>query len=342
MTHKIPLSMCTSGGCGAKIGPGELEGLLAPLKGAADPRLLVGLDAHDDAAVWALDDARALVSTLDFFPPMVDDPYLFGQIAAANALSDVYAMGGEPLLALNLICFPEAGDKALLVEVMRGGAEKVREAGAVIAGGHSIYDRELKYGLAVTGMVDRAALTRNDTPRVGDRIMLTKALGVGVVLAAHRAGLCSREAYGAAIASMTRLNRDAARSMRGYRVSAATDITGFGLLAHALEMAGGHATLALTPEALPLLPGARGYADEFLLTAAGQRNRNHLSGRCTLDAVPFALQELMLDPQTSGGLLIAVHPEDAPQLLAEIQQGDPAARLIGLVEARGAQAIRFD
>ncbi len=341
MHDKLTLSGCTSGGCGAKIGPGELQKLLAPIKNQINPNLLVGFDAGDDAAVYALGDGRALVSTLDFFPPMVDDPYLFGQIAAANALSDVYAMGADPMMALNLVCFPESGDKALLGEILRGGADKVREAGAVIAGGHSIYDREVKYGLSVTGIVEVSRLTRNDTPRAGDRIILTKALGAGIILAAKRMDMASVESYKKTTASMARLNLDAAHAARRCRVSAATDVTGFGLLAHAAEMAGENATVAICPSALPALPGALDLADQFLLTAAGQRNRNHMADRLDLTGIPFALQELMFDPQTSGGLMIAVHPDDADALLNDLAKTDPAARLIGRVEARGALPIKF-
>lgn len=181
------LSSCTSGGCGAKIGPGELGGILGKLPAFTDANLLVGFDGSDDAAVYRLNDSQSLISTLDFFSPMVEDPRSFGRIAAANAMSDVWAMGGRPVLALNIVCFPERMDIGILGEILAGGAEKIAEAGAALGGGHSIYDKEPKYGLAVTGMVDTANIIRNNTPKPGDKLILTKALGVGIILAAARA-----------------------------------------------------------------------------------------------------------------------------------------------------------
>jgi len=191
MTEKIDslLANCTSGGCGAKIGPGELSSLLGKIPAVRDERLLVGFDCSDDAAVYALDDgAKAIVSTVDFFSPMIDDPFVFGQIAAANALSDIYAMGAAPFLALNLVCFPEKFPKSILGDILAGGADKIAEAGAVLGGGHSIYDKETKYGLAVNGLVEIKNLIRNNTPRIGHSLILTKPLGVGIVMAAQRVG----------------------------------------------------------------------------------------------------------------------------------------------------------
>ncbi|MDR1250369.1 MAG: selenide, water dikinase SelD, partial [Treponema sp.] len=299
------LSNCVSGGCGAKIESGALSLLLAGLPALKDERLLVGYDGADDAAVYRLDGERALICTVDFFPPMIDDPGTFGRIAAANALSDVWAMGGCPVLALNLVCFPEAMDKRVLAEILSAGAEKVAEAGAVLGGGHSIYDREPKYGLAVTGMVETAKLRRNNTPRPGDRLILTKPLGVGIVMAALRAGLAGEGAVARAVASMERLNRSACEAMSPCNVSACTDVTGFGLLIHALEMAGEEAAITLYPDALPVIPEAADYAGEYLLTAAGQRNRRRAEKSVDVGSLPFAVQELIFDPQTSGGLLIA-------------------------------------
>jgi selenide,water dikinase len=331
-----------SGGCGAKIESDGLSRLLAGLPRGRDARLLVGYEGADDAAVYALDGAYSLICTADFFPPMINDPRAFGRIAAANALSDVWAMGGRPLVALNLVCFPEALDKELLAEMLAGGAEKIAEAGAVLGGGHSIYDREPKYGLSVTGMVKTAKVLHNNTPEPGHRVILTKPLGVGIVMAAHRVGLAAEQAVQQAVAAMERLNRYACEAMTECRVSACTDVTGFGLLGHALEMVGDRASMVLYPDALPCIPEALDYAKEYLLTAAGQRNRNRAERTVDVGALPFAVQELLFDPQTSGGLLIALAPDEAEELVRRIHQaGDPCAAVIGEIVPRSGEAIRF-
>ena len=335
------LSDCTSGGCGAKIGPGELAALLGAFAPPGDERLLVGFDCSDDAAVYALDDERAIVSTADFFSPMVDDPFIFGQIAAANALSDVYAMGATPFLALNLACFPEQFPKSALAAIFAGGAEKIAEAGAVLGGGHSIYDKETKYGLAVTGIAERKKIIRNNTPQAGHSLILTKPLGTGIIMAADRVGAASKAAVQKAIDSMRRLNRCAAEKMSGFAVSACTDVTGFGLLCHLLEMCGGVYSAQIWPETLPVFGEAAAYAEDFLLTAAAQRNRNHFSGHGLVDDLPFAAQELMFDPQTSGGLLICADSEQSRDLLESIQQDDPAAAVIGQILPRQGATIMF-
>ncbi len=328
------LSTCASGGCGAKIGPGELAECLARLPRTGDPNLLVGFDTADDAAVYRLSDDAAIVSTVDFFPPMVDDPRLFGRIAAANALSDIYAMGGKPLFALNLVCFPRNADKEALAEILRGGAEKITEAGAVPAGGHSIYDHEAKYGLAVTGLVHPGRILRNRGAAVGDCLILTKPLGVGLVLSAARAGLAATDHCAAAAASMERLNRYAAEKLEGFPVNACTDVTGFGLVVHACEMAGGDRTLVFDFASLPLLPGALAHAAGFLATAAGQRNRNHAGAMVDMSGVSPAGQEILFDPQTSGGLLLSVPADRAKEICAAIRRDDPAAAIVGQVTAR--------
>jgi selenide,water dikinase len=336
------LSNCVSGGCGAKIESEGLLHLLAGLPAGSDKRLLVGYDTSDDAAVYKLDDERSLIFTVDFFPPMINDAKTFGRIAAANALSDVWAMGGRPMLALNLVCFPEAMDKKVLVDILAGGAEKIVEAGAVLGGGHSIYDKEPKYGLAVTGIVETAKVLRNNTPKTGHTLILTKALGVGIVMAALRVGMADEQAVRQGVASMERLNRYAAEIMAEFKVSACTDVTGFGLLVHALEMAGDSASIILYPDALPLIPQAVDYANEYLLTAAGQRNRNRVEKVVDVSALPFATQELMFDPQTSGGLLIAVPPDEAEELVIRIRNaGDDSAAIIGEIAPRGGGLIVF-
>jgi selenide,water dikinase len=335
------LANCTSGGCGAKIGPGELSALLGKVPVNRDDRLLVGFDCSDDAAVYALDDEKAIVSTVDFFSPMIDDPFVFGQIAAANALSDIYAMGASPFLALNLVCFPEKFPKTILADILAGGADKIAEAGAVLGGGHSIYDKETKYGLAVTGLIERKNIIRNNTPHIENNLILTKPLGVGIVMAAERVGMAGADAMQKAVNSMRRLNRYAAEKMRGFNVNACTDVTGFGLLCHLLEMCGNSVSAEIWPEALPVIKEAAAYADDFLLTAAAQRNRNHFGKQGQVEKLPFAAQELMFDPQTSGGLLICVDAGQSQQLLDSIQKDDPDARIIGLITERKDDIIIF-
>ncbi|MDR1574500.1 MAG: selenide, water dikinase SelD [Treponema sp.] len=336
------LTNCTSGGCGAKIESEGLALLLGGLPSTADERLLVGYKTSDDAAVYKLDENRSLIFTVDFFPPMVNDPKTFGRIAAANALSDVWAMGGRPMLALNLVCFPESMDKKVLADILAGGAEKIAEAGAVLGGGHSIYDKEPKYGLAVTGIVETAKALRNNTPKAGHKLLLTKPLGVGIVMAALRVEMAGARAVRQALASMERLNRAACECMGEYNVSACTDVTGFGLLVHALEMAGDSAGIALYPDALPFIPEAADYANEYLLTAAGQRNRNRAEKAVDVRSLPFAVQELLFDPQTSGGLLIAVSPDEAEELVLRIRNaGDEYAAIIGEITSGKEGVITF-
>lgn len=332
-------SNCTSGGCGAKIGPAELREYLHNLPLTADPNLLVGFGGSDDAAVYQVSPELAMVGTVDFFPPMVDDPRLFGQIAATNALSDIYAMGARPLFALNLVCFPQKMDKAVLGEILTGGAEKIKEAGVALCGGHSIYDHEPKYGLAVTGQIHPDKILKNNTCQTGDLLILTKALGIGLVMSALRAGLAKGGEYEAAVASMTRLNKYAAEKMEAFPVNACTDITGFGLLVHASEMAGDNHTLTINFDSLPLLPGAMKYAENYLATAAGQRNRNHITAETDMESIPAAAQEILFDPQTSGGLLISLPTDRAEALCREIRKEDPTASVIGQVSERESHTV---
>lgn len=330
MSQTEKIVFCTGGGCTAKLGAGVLSHILEKLpRGEKDPDLLVGYDSRDDAAVYRITEDIALVQTVDFFPPMVEDPYTFGQIAAANALSDVYAMGGEVKTALNLVCFPESMDLNILGEILRGGAEKVAEAGGILAGGHSIADSGVKYGLSVTGLVDPHHLYANDAGKVGDKLILTKALGVGLICTANRVGEADPEHLAAAIRSMTTLNRTAAQISRKYRVHAATDVTGFSFLGHLHEMMGGKLSCRVDARRVPVLPGAEKAAEDFLYTAAGQRNRNHTAPFVRFDGVPFSMEEVLYDPQTSGGLLFAVDPADANELEQELQQAGLAAKIVG-------------
>ena len=326
---------CTGGGCTAKLGAGVLSHILEKLpRGPQDPDLLVGYDSRDDAAVYRITDDVALVQTVDFFPPMVDDPYTFGQIAAANALSDVYAMGGEVKTALNLVCFPESMDLNILGEILRGGAEKVAEAGGILAGGHSIADTGVKYGLSVTGLVDPRRLTANDTGHPGDKLILTKALGTGLICTAARVGEAAPGALDAAIASMTTLNKTAAEISRRYAVHAATDVTGFSFLGHLHEMMAGRLSCRIDADAVPVLTGAVQAADDCLYTAAGQRNRNHTGPFVHFEDVSFAMQEVLFDPQTSGGLLLAVAPEEAEALEKELRVFGMPAAIVGEMSAK--------
>jgi selenide,water dikinase len=316
-----------------------LSALIGALPVKQDPRLVVGFEGREDAAVWTLDDGQFLLSTADFFSPMIDDAYLFGKIAAANALSDIYAMGGKPLFALNLVSFPQKLDKAFLAEILRGGAEKILEADAVLAGGHSIYDHEPKYGLAVTGIAQN--VLRNNTCETGDAVILTKPLGVGLIMSVAREKKADPAHTKAAAASMERLNRYAAEKIvaLGSAVHASTDVTGFGLAVHAAEMAGDRHTIALDTKSLPLVDGAASYAIPVFTTGGGGRNCDYMEGKIALDGVSVEMRELLFDPQTSGGLLVAVRKDMAKDLCDAIRQDDPFAAVIGEVRDRGSWIV---
>ena len=323
---------CKSGGCTAKLGAGILSRVLEQLpRGPENPNLLVGYDSKDDAAVYKISEDTAFVQTRDFFPPMVDDPYIFGKIAATNALSDIYAMGGEVKTALNIVCFPEKMDLNILGEIMRGGAEKVIEAGGTLAGGHSIADTDVKYGLSVTGIVHPDKIYTNNGARPGDALILTKRLGVGIICTANRVGEASAEAMEAVIESMTTLNKYAAECCKTFEIHACTDVTGFSFLGHLHEMIDGQNSCHIYANQIPIFEEALRHADEFLLTAAGQRNRNFTSPYVRFENIPFAMEEILFDPQTSGGLLIALAKEDAPALLEQLQETGAPARIVGEV-----------
>ena len=330
MAGSEKIVFCTGGGCTAKLGAGVLSRILEKLpRSEQDPNLLVGYDSKDDAAVYRITDELAFVQTVDFFPPMVDDPYTFGQIAAANALSDIYAMGGEVKTALNLVCFPESMDLNVLGEILRGGAEKVAEAGGSLAGGHSIADTGVKYGLSVTGLVDPRRMTANDTGHPGDKLILTKALGVGLICTANRVGEAAPDQMEGAIRSMTTLNKTAAEIAQRYEVHAATDVTGFSFLGHLHEMMGDKLSCVIDAHAVPVLPGAWEAADGCLYTAAGQRNRNHTGPFVRFENVPFPMEEILFDPQTSGGLLLAAAPQDAAALERDLRAAGLPAAIVG-------------
>lgn len=321
-------------GCGAKVGAGVLAKLLDGIRVHSDPNLLVGFDKSDDASVYKVTDELALVQTVDFFPPIDDDPYTFGQIAATNALSDVYAMGGEPKLALNIMAVPDSLPKEAVHALLRGGYDKVYEAGAIITGGHSILDDEPKYGLAVTGFVHPDRLLTNSGAKPGDVLFLTKLLGVGILTTAAKAELLEPEELRRVTVLMTTLNKGARDVMVKYRVHACTDVTGFGLLGHGLEMAQGSDTeLHLQTAGLDFLPRALDFAGMGILPAGMYRNRSFAADFVEPGQVPLAVQDAMYDPQTSGGLLIAVHPDDADAMYAELRTAVPSAQRVGTVEA---------
>jgi selenide, water dikinase len=305
------------------------------------PSLLVGLTAPDDSAVYQLDSERAVISTVDFFPPVVDDPYDFGAIAAANALSDVYAMGGEPLMAINLVAFPDGLDMALLTEILRGGAEKVREAGAVVAGGHTVSDKEPKYGLAVTGTVHPDQVITKGGAQPGDQLILTKPLGTGVVTTALKNERARAEHVDAAVKVMSRLNRDASRMAQRFGVHAMTDITGYGLTGHGREMAQASGVdLHIAYSALPWLPGALEYAEEGVFPGGTGRNQQYF-GQWVEVPPDFgeAHEGLLFDPQTSGGLLMAVPASKAEVLLRSLLAAGDNAVVIGEVRSGSGRVI---
>ena len=323
---------CKSGGCGAKLGAGLLSHILERLP-AQKPKdkLMVGFDSHDDAAVYQIDDTTAFVQTLDFFPPMVEDAYTFGQIAAANAMSDIYAMGGEVKTALNIVCFPENMDINILGEIMRGGMDKVIEAGGCLCGGHSIADEGIKYGLSVTGLVNPSRILRNNTPQNGDVLVLTKPLGVGIITTAARFGAVNDGAYKSAVTSMTTLNKYAAEIAADFDVHACTDVTGFGLLGHLKEMLDGRFSAELYCSSIPMIEDALDCAREFYITGAGQKNRNYVGDSVAFEDLPFEWEEVLFDPQTSGGLLIAMDENEACEYVGLMKQKGYIASIIGRI-----------
>ncbi len=304
-----------------------------------DPNLLVGTDTHDDAGVYRLTDDLALVQTIDFFPPVVDDPFVYGQIAAANALSDVYAMGGTPRTALNLVGYPD--DKLSLDwlgEILRGGAERCQAAGATIVGGHTVRDAEIKFGLAVTGIVHPQKIFTNANARPGDKLVLTKPLGTGFATTAHKANACPEEVFAAACASMIQLNDTGRDAMIEAGAHAATDITGFGLAGHAYEMAdGSQTTLVINLSELPILAGAEGLARKPYLTRASATNAAYVAPSLRVEGKPDSVRmEFFYDAQTSGGLLISVPAANVAALVAGLKaRGALAASVIGEVVEKG-------
>jgi selenide,water dikinase len=328
-------------GCAGKFGPADLARVLATLPQPVHPDLLVGTATSDDAGVFRLRPDLAIVQTVDFFAPIVDDAFTFGQIAAANALSDVYAMGGDPCTALNVAAFPRDLPVEILGDILRGGLEKAREAGVVIVGGHTLVDEEIKFGMAVTGTIHPDRIWRNVGARPGDVLILTKPLGTAVVTTAVKRGAEIPDVLAAAVASMTTLNAAASKALRELEVHACTDVTGFSLLGHAYEMAHGSGVgLTFDANALPLLPHARELAASGISTGGCQRNRDWLADKVRVAVtVPADLTELAFDPQTSGGLLIAVPEREAQRALEALRKSHtPTATVVGHTNRRSGAA----
>jgi len=315
---------------------------LAGIQLRPDPRLLVGFEHADDAGVFKLSEQVALIQTVDFFTPMVDDPFLFGQIAAANALSDVYAMGGEPLTAMNIVCFPECLDTSVLQAILKGGLSKIEEAGAVLVGGHTVDDQEPKYGLSVTGVIDPQKVVSNQGAKPGDSLYLTKPLGTGIVTTAIKGEMAPPQVIEDAVNSMSQLNKAARDIMMKVEVNAATDITGFGFLGHAMEMAAGsQIQIELWANHLPLLKEVEELAGMGLIPAGAYANRDYLQGRVEVSReVDRTRLDLMYSPETSGGLLIAVDNTKRYELEKEARNNAVGLTLVGKVLSAGPGLIK--
>ena len=342
--------MAKAAGCAAKLNPATLDAVLRKLPRQTDPNVLVGFDTNDDAGIYRISEHMALVQTVDFFTPIVDDPFLFGQIAAANALSDVYAMGGRPISSLSIVGFPEKGDPAILEQIIRGGLAKMTEARCSVIGGHSIRNEDMLFGYAVTGLINPQRLWRNVGAREGDALLFTKPLGTGVITTALKKDRATQASLTAAVLAMTTLNGAAAAALQEVdeksgaapSIHAVTDVTGFSLLGHAREMALGDPAHAIAPvsfeidhSAFDYFPGAVEAACEGHLSGGLKNNRAFVSDCASFaPSVPAEYQDLLFDPQTSGGLLVAIAPEVAETALATLQGHGVKARRVGKVVAK--------
>ena len=338
--YKRLTEMTSAGGWAAKIGPEVLADVLSQLPKNDNENvgnLLVGLDTADDAAIYKLDDEKALIQTLDFFTPMVDDPYIFGQIAAANSLSDIYAMGGEPIVAMNIVCFPSCHDMQVLAEILKGGFSKVKESGALLVGGHTVDDKEPKYGLSVSGLVHPDRVQANSTARPGDKLILTKPVGTGILSTAMKEDLVSQEVVDKVIETMVHLNKYAAMSVNKFEVHSITDITGFGLLGHAMEMAkASDVTIEIDSKNVPILDGAIEMAEMGIVPSGAYNNMGYIQDDVMKDeSVPESIEDCLYDPQTSGGLLVAVRADQADDIVKDmLANGSIVAEVIGEVKEK--------
>lgn len=322
-------------GWAAKIGPETLSKILGTLPKMESENLIVGIETSDDAAVYKLNDEMATIQTLDFFTPVVDDPYTFGAIAAANSLSDVYAMGGKPIVALNIVCFPNCLPIEVLGEILRGGADKVKEAGAVVIGGHSVQDEEPKYGLSVTGIVHPEKVLKNHGCKEGDVLILTKPLGTGIINTAIKGDIASKEAYDEAVEVMSTLNKYAGEIVVNHDITACTDVTGFGIMGHGYEMAeGSNKTLIIYKNKIPYIKAAREYAEMGLIPEGSYNNRGYLDGKYELNNVEPWLEDILFDPQTSGGLLVSCSFDESEELMRELSKLKLQSSIIGEVVSK--------
>ncbi|MGN0335308.1 MAG: selenide, water dikinase SelD [Lachnospiraceae bacterium] len=325
--------LASCAGCGAKVGAGTLASMLEGFKTHTDKRLIVGYDKSDDASVFLLDEETALVQTLDFFPPITDDPFLYGQIAATNSLSDVYAMGGTPKLALNILCLRDGMSADIVQEILRGGYSKAYEADTIITGGHTIHGAEPLYGLSVSGFVHPKKVLTNSGAKPGDLLILTKPLGVGILTTAAKADLADASVMERLYRQMSTLNKEAAQIMIKYDVHSCTDVTGFALLGHSFEMAqGSRCSIHLYCSDIPYHKEAYEFAEMGFIPAGAYRNRDYAGPGIEVSGnISRAMQDILYDPQTSGGLLISVSEKDAYDLLHELTESGVAAKIIGEV-----------
>lgn len=346
MIEKL-MQMTNASGCAAKINPKDLEKFLNKIKQFKDKRLLVGFEHNEDAAVYKLDENTGIVFTLDLITPIVNDPYTFGQIAATNSLSDVFAMGGRPLMALNIVCFPEEEKKYnLLNEILKGGADKVAEAGGILAGGHSVNDKEPKYGLAVIGLVDPKKVIYNNTPEVGDFLIITKPLGVGIISTALKGEIAEERVVDKAVFWMTKLNK-LSEKLLGLNIHSLTDVTGFGLIGHLSEMlllSGKELGAKIKFEDIPVIEGVYNYINMGMVSEGAMRNQKIYSCLVGKNINPSFEEEIVLyDPQTSGGLLISIDPQQAEKAINLLyQEGFTESKIIGeVIKSKNKERIRI-
>lgn len=323
------------------MAPKTLEKVLESLpKGIKDDNLIVGYESKDDAAVYKINDEVSIIETLDFFPSMVEDPYLFGQIAATNSLSDVWAMGGKPVMALNIAAFPDGMDPEIIAKVLKGGAEKVIEAGCTLCGGHTIVDETAKYGLSVTGIVDTKKVLKNNGVKVGDKIILTKPLGVGILLTAHQCEVDTKEDFDAAVKSMTTLNKYAAEILFKYKINALTDVTGFGLFNHLNEMLDGKQSAKLYKDKMPTVnANVKKYVEDDYYTGGAIKNEDAIKGKIDFGDTKEWIRQVGFDPQTSGGLLCSIDASDVDKAMEELSKLEIKSAIIGEVIEKKEKAI---
>lgn len=323
----------------SKIPVGELASILTHIPKMEDENLIVGFDKSDDGSVYKIDEEKGIIQSLDFFQPMTDDPYLFGKIAAANSLSDIYAMGGDVLTALNIVCFPKKENMEVLKEILRGGAEKIIEGGGIITGGHSIVDTDIKYGLSVMGIVDPKKILKNNGCKIGDKIILTKPLGTGIIMTRYSKHREKNKGYEQAIEVMETLNKKTGDIMKKYKVTACTDVTGFGFLGHLNEMVQENYTIEINSGNVNYIEDAYTYAKGSITTSSGGKNGIFLENKIEYKIKDKPLIEIMLDPQTSGGLIISVDKDDSSNMLKELQENGIVSSIVGEVIERESKNI---